>query len=198
LNHLAHIFLSGDDNEIVLGNFIGDFVKGHQWQNFPPGIQKGILLHRRIDDFTDHHLQVREAKKIFLSSYHPYSGVIIDVLFDGLLAKHFTEYSKTDLNTFTAKFYAMAKAASSQLPEPARHMLTYMARDNWLFNYREDKGLDFALRGLTKRTGNLVPMYLAMKEYRAHYDLLENCFRQFFPELITFTKKELENFTHDF
>ncbi|MFN5494587.1 MAG: DUF479 domain-containing protein, partial [Bacteroidota bacterium] len=101
MNYLAHIFLSGDDDEIVLGNFIGDFIKGHQWQNFPPGIQKGILLHRRIDDFTDHHLLVRESKKIFLPSYHPYSGVIIDVLFDGFLEKHFTEYSKTDLNTFT-------------------------------------------------------------------------------------------------
>lgn len=198
MNHLAHIFLSGDDNEIVLGNFIGDFVKGHQWQNYPPGIQKGILLHRRIDDFTDHHPLAREAKKIFLPSYHPYAGVITDILFDGFLAKYFSEYSSTNLKIFTEVFYAMAKSASSKLPEPARHMLTYMARDNWLFNYRENKGLDFALRGLTKRTGNLVPMYLAMKEFQENYDFLEKCFRQFFPELITFTKKELEHFTHDF
>lgn len=198
MNHLAHIYLSGDDRDIILGNFIGDFVKGHQWQSFPPGIQKGILLHRRIDDFTDHHPLVREAKKIFLPAYHPYAGIITDILFDGFLAKHFEQYSSIDLYTFTSDFYAMAKAASLELPEPARHVLTYMARDNWLYNYREDKGLDFALRGLTKRTDNKVPMYLALKEYHEHYDFLENCFRQFFSELITFTKTELEKFTHDF
>lgn len=61
MNYLAHIFLSGSNRKVQLGNFVGDAVKGSSYKNYPPDIAKGIQLHRAIDDYTDRHPAVCEV-----------------------------------------------------------------------------------------------------------------------------------------
>ena len=63
MNFLAHIYLSDDDEQVMIGNFIADFVKGKKKDDYPPAIKKGIELHRSIDDFTDHHPLVLRSKQ---------------------------------------------------------------------------------------------------------------------------------------
>ncbi len=65
MNYLAHIFLSGNDDDVLIGNFIGDYVKGKDFNNYPAGIQKGILLHRRIDTYTDRHKIIHQSMSYF-------------------------------------------------------------------------------------------------------------------------------------
>jgi len=65
MNYLAHIYLSGNDDFLKLGNFIADEIKGKSYKEFPKDIQKGIILHRAIDDFTDHHPLVSKGAHRF-------------------------------------------------------------------------------------------------------------------------------------
>ena len=102
MNYLAHIYLSNEEEEITLGNFIADGVKGKKYIQFPSGIQQGILLHRAIDSFTDTHPIVRKSTKRLHKKYGHYSGVIVDILYDHfnykLNIKRFIKFKK---NTFT-------------------------------------------------------------------------------------------------
>ena len=82
MNFLAHIYLSGDDKAITIGNFIADGIRGNDYKKFPKNIQTGILLHRRIDTFTDAHKTVRQSTKRLHKNYSHYSGVIVDILYD--------------------------------------------------------------------------------------------------------------------
>ena len=66
MNFLAHVYLSGNDPHLALGNLIADRIKGKDYINYPIPIQKGILLHRQIDTFTDNHPNFRKAKKYFI------------------------------------------------------------------------------------------------------------------------------------
>jgi len=86
LNYLAHAYLSFDQPEIIVGNLISDFVKGKKKFDYPPGIQKGIALHRAIDTFTDSHPATKEAKEVFRPHYRLYAGAFIDVAYDHFLA----------------------------------------------------------------------------------------------------------------
>ena len=73
MNYLAHIFLSGNDRCIQIGNFIGDGVKGDGYKQYPRKFQQGILLHREIDAFSDRHPLVREAVGIGRETFGRYS-----------------------------------------------------------------------------------------------------------------------------
>jgi acyl carrier protein phosphodiesterase len=61
MNFLAHIYLSGSEHEILIGNFIADSIRGKQFDAYQNSIQQGILLHREIDEYTDSHPVVLEC-----------------------------------------------------------------------------------------------------------------------------------------
>jgi acyl carrier protein phosphodiesterase len=66
MNYLGHAFLSFGDGAVLTGNMIGDHVKGRlALERFPPGIRKGIELHRKIDAKADMHPATLRAKLLF-------------------------------------------------------------------------------------------------------------------------------------
>ena len=89
MNYLAHIYLSGDDDEdLMIGNYIGDCVKGRRISDYPFRIQCGLLLHREIDSFTDTHPVYLQSKRRFMPVAGHYAGVVCDVVYDHFLAKN--------------------------------------------------------------------------------------------------------------
>ena len=74
MNFLSHLHLSGDSEGLIIGNYIADSVKGSAYNMFSNEIQKGILLHRKIDTFTDNHPTVEQSKKRLREKYKKYSG----------------------------------------------------------------------------------------------------------------------------
>ena len=86
MNYLAHILLSGNDRRLQVGNFIGDFVKGTEYEQYPKRIKEGILLHRAIDSFTDNHPVFLETVDMLLPDFGRYSGIMADMFYDYLLA----------------------------------------------------------------------------------------------------------------
>ena len=117
MNFLAHLYLSGDNVHVRLGNFIGDHVKGKAFTHYPPDVQKGILMHRAIDSFTDNHLATAESKRLLRSGYGKYAGVVVDVFYDHVLAKNWSTFSGTELNIFAQKTYSILEKNEEYLPE---------------------------------------------------------------------------------
>ncbi len=183
MNFLAHLYLSGDDEELLVGNFIGDFVKGSQMEQYPERVQKGIRLHRSIDYFTDNHEVVLESKIRLREKFRHYAPVIVDVYYDHFLAKDWLKFSSTPLKKYTEDFYQTMDGYYDILPKGVIHMLSFMARDNWLYNYQFIEGINKALTGMSRRTKYENKMDEASQALKDHYEDFENEFHQFFPEL---------------
>lgn len=196
MNFLAHIYLSGIDEEMIIGNFIADGIKGKQYLKFPPGIQKGILLHRAIDTFTDSHPIVRQSTKRLHQNYGHYSGIIVDILYDHFLAKNWDQYATVPLTTFVENFYTLLHKHYDILPERIRKMMPHMISDNWLLSYATISGIGKILFQMNYRTKNKSKMNFAVEELELYYDDFENEFTLFFAELIHFSntkRQEIKN-----
>lgn len=186
MNFLAHIFLSGDNEELMIGNFIADFVKGKKKDDYPPQIRKGIELHRSIDDFTDHHSLTAVSKDRLRPKYGKYSGVIVDLYYDHFLAKDFSRYSDLTLKEYSEKTYSVINRYHTWLPEGVRYFLPFMIERNWLLNYATVEGVGRALAGLSRRVSFENKMDESVTDLREQYSDFEDDFNRFFPELITF------------
>lgn len=184
MNFLAHFYLSGDSPSIVVGNFIGDFVKGKQIENYDETIARGILLHREIDFYTDNHSIVLESKDKLRERYRHYAGVVTDIFYDHFLAANWEEYSELSLKQFADQSYATVLKRKSILPARASFMLPYMIRDNWLVNYAKVEGIRRACQGVAKRTKFKSNMEFAAEDLKKDYNAFQDDFQRFFPEII--------------
>ncbi|WP_024480923.1 acyl carrier protein phosphodiesterase [Cellulophaga baltica] len=190
MNFLAHIYLSFDDNEITLGNFIADSIRGNKYKHLPERVQKGIKLHRFIDTFTDAHPTVRKSTKRLHENYSHYSGVIVDIFYDHFLAKNWSTYSDVPLELFVDNFYDLLEDNYEILPDTTKHMMPYMIADNWIFNYSKLEGIGRVLNGMNRRTKNKSKMNFAILDLEEHYDEFEKEFTSFFEELVTYSKQK--------
>ena len=183
MNFLAHIFLSGDDELLKIGNFMADGIRGKQYEHYPILIQKGIRLHRFIDTYTDAHPVFRQSTKKLHSEYHHYSGVIVDVFYDHFLAKNWSLYSNENLEHFTENFYQSLRDNYELLSERTKGMMPYMIDHNWLLSYQTIAGISRILTQMDSRTKNASKMRFSSKELIAHYGEFEQEFTTFFSDL---------------
>nr|WP_321246015.1 acyl carrier protein phosphodiesterase [uncultured Psychroserpens sp.] len=193
MNFLAHIFLSNNDNQITIGNFIADGIRGKRYKKYPIDIQKGILLHRQIDTFTDAHPTVRQSTKRLHENYGHYSGVIVDILYDHFLAKNWTQYSEVPLPEYIERFYDLLENNFETLPVRIQKMMPHMISDNWLLSYAKIEGIQKVLDGMNRRTKNISGMNRATVELKEFYTEFEDEFTSFFEELRAFSKDTLSN-----
>ena len=188
MNFLAHYFLSPEDDQIALGNFIADAVKGKEFEKYNDKIKNGILLHREIDNYTDKHLVFRRSTQILNSKYKKYSGVIIDIYYDHFLAKNWKDYSKTDLVDFVSQAYKILIKNYFILPKKIKRILPFMIAQNWLVGYANLNDLQRVFNGMARRTTFDSGMENAIFDLKNNYTTFENDFREFFPDLIEFCK----------
>lgn len=191
MNFLAHIYLSGNNEFVTIGNFIADSIKGKDYKSFNNDIQIGVLLHRHIDTFTDAHKTVRKSTKRLHEKYGHYSGVIVDILYDHFLAKNWKQYSNIPLDTYVDDFYNSLENNYDILPLRIQKMMPFMITDNWLLSYASIDGISRVLEGMNRRTKNRSGMDEAVKELEEFYLEFENEFTLFFNELILFAKQKL-------
>ncbi len=191
MNFLAHIYLSGDDEELQIGNFIADSVKGKKYLSFPPKIQEGIILHRAIDTFTDTHSVVRKSVRRLFPVYSHYSTVIVDILYDHYLAANWKDYSAIPLDQYVQNFYNSLNKNYKVLPLKVQQFLPYMIRDNWLLDYATIEGIGKILMQMDQRTGNKSKMDLAVHELKMFYPEFENEFKIFFKDLERFALERI-------
>ena len=191
MNFLAHIYLSGDNDLIKIGNFMADGIRGKHFENYPLEIQKGIVLHRAIDTFTDSHPIFRQSTKKLHEKYHHYAGVIVDVFYDHFLAKNWIQYSDENLDDFVDRFYQSLQANNSNLSERTKALMPYMIKYNWLVSYQTIEGINQILTQMDQRTKNESKMRFATDELLQFYSEFETEFTEFFKEIILFSKNKI-------
>jgi acyl carrier protein phosphodiesterase len=192
MNYLAHAYLSFDDDEILVGNLISDFVKGKNKFNYPERIQKGIVLHRAIDTFTDDHQATKLAKNVFRPRYRLYSGAFVDVVYDHFLAIDGNEFTEESLEVFSEKVYHTIDKYQQYLPERFARMFPYMKLQNWLFNYRTLTGTQLSFGGVVRRARYLDESKTAAILFEENYIALQACYRSFFPDMKSFAYRMFE------
>jgi len=187
MNFLAHSYLSFSEEQLV-GNMIADFVKNRDVARLPESIQKGIKLHRAIDTFTDAHPLIHEAKAPFRPLVRLYSGAFVDVAFDYFLANDTTENSQREWQEHSREVYAVLRRYKEFLPEVFKKVLDKMQQDDWLYNYRNEWGIEYSFRNVVNKaqfldkTINVFPAFLANKDFlREKYEI-------FFPEIKSFVQ----------
>lgn len=183
MNFLAHIYLSGDNELLKIGNFMADTVRGKRYLDYSNEIQKGILLHRFIDTYTDAHPIYRQSRRRLYEKYGHYAGVIMDIVYDHFLAKNWKYYNEIELDVYAAQFYDSLKENYELLTTKTQNLMPYMIQQNWLVQYASLEGLETILFQMDHRTKNRVHMQEAIVEVQEYYSELEFEFTQFMKEL---------------
>jgi len=179
MNFLGHLILSGTDPDVIFGNFIADSVKGKSYLLLPDCIQKGITLHRVIDDFTDNNTEYLKGKRRFYQRFPKMGGVINDILYDYLLWRFDKKTKSINLEIKITKFYKILDQKIHQMPPRIREMYHYMRRDDWLNNYQHEKGIKRALHGIGKRINY-------SDNLESSFEILENSMKSFDEEFEIF------------
>ena len=183
MNYLAHLFLSGPDEQTMVGNFIGDYVKGNTWNKFPENIKKGILMHRWIDSFTDAHPNFREAKSLFRSEFGLYSGIVIDLLYDHYLAKNWNEYSDLTLRAFAKRSHAVLLQNFLHLPVRVQSFLPFLNQHKRLESYASVEGIVQTLKIMSNYSSLPAKSNYVLQTIQTNNDFFEVNFREFMIDL---------------
>ena len=191
MNFLAHLQLSGNNNQIKIGNFIGDAIKGKNHQNYKPEIQKGILLHRKIDYYTDRHNITKKLNTFFAPKYGKYAGIVVDIIYDYYLANNWNKYSNIDLESFISNTYRLLVINFRILPLKIKSYLPILIAKNRLLSYRSITGIENVLTTMAKYTSLPDEAQFAMEVLKNNNKYFQEQFLLFYDDIMRFVKNEL-------
>lgn len=193
MNYLAHAYLSFNNPDILAGNMISDYIKGKKQFDYPIAVQKGIKLHRAIDNFTDTHPVTQELKSFFRPQYRLYSGAFADVVYDHFLANDVQQFgTEKDLEKFAASTYQILEKFTGIFPPPFQKMFPYMKEYNWLYNYRHKWGIEKSFGGVVHRAAYLTESEQAFEIFNRHYAAMQVCYNNFFFDLKKYSFNQME------
>lgn len=188
MNYLAHLYLAEDSPESIIGNLLGDFVKGTPIAHYSDGIKKGIEIHRKIDAFTDSHPDFIKSKRLISSINKRYAGIIVDIFYDHFLATKWLEYSSIPLKNFTSNVYKLLDDNEEILSGSLRAFLPRLKTENLLMSYASIQGTSTALKRVSLRLKRENSLEKAVEDLNAQYQEFEFNFIKFFPQLVEYTK----------
>lgn len=193
MNYLAHLFLSPDDAQVRVGNLMGDFVKGSQLGHLPDKVEFGVMLHRKIDRFTDQQPEVKALKQQLSSKRKRFSGIIADIVFDHLLAKHWVNFSQHTLSDFASSRYQELLSHQEIMPAAMQLMTNRMVEGNWLESYIQPSAVGAAIDGVSRRIRFENDLLHAFEEVEPLLNVYQQTFFEFFPKLEVYAKSEFEH-----
>lgn len=192
MNYLAHAYLSFGNTDILLGNMMSDFVKGKKKFDYDASIQKGIMLHRFIDNYTDNHPATKEAKRYFKPAVGLYAGAFVDVVYDHFLAINDEHWQQQSLRSFSTYVYSNLTNKTAILPEKFQEMLPYMKTYDWLYNYQFKWGIEKSFEGVTRRAVYLNNAVAAFDAFNEHYNTLQDLSQVFLNDVKNFASAEFD------
>ena len=190
MNFLAHLYLSCEQEDLLVGNFLVDFIKNREVETFSVGIQQGIQLHRKIDSYTDNHKLVKKGVRRLYPDHHKYAPVIIDVLYDYFLAKNWSLYHQQSLRDFTTNVYKILEDNLEVMPLKLKSIVPRMIADDWLVGYSRVEGIRYTFERMKRRVSKPDHLNNVIESLTRDEALLNEEFNQFFPEVIEYVKTE--------
>ncbi len=188
MNHLAHCFLSFGNEDLLVGNFSGDFVKGSAWKNYPAQVQKGILLHRAIDAFTDAHERVRTNVARLRPYAGRYAGPVHDILADHLLARHWSLHTEEPFDEFVEKTYRGLEKRLADMPPVLQERIPHMVAGRFLYGYQQRAGLAWVFQRFARRLPLDFDPAALLDYFFANVEAFSADFDVFFPELMAYAR----------
>ena len=183
MNHLAHLYLSSDKEEEMVGQFIADAVKGNDFNLYSPDIRQGILLHRWVDSFTDTHDLVKELRAEYRPKLGLYSGVLIDLVFDYFLAKDFQIHSGIELEEFQQFTFSVLNKHEDHFPEKMKKYFFYMKDKEFMMKYAHPVEMADVVRQMGKRIPRGESLLAAGDFFEDYVEMASAYFPAFFEEL---------------
>lgn len=184
MNFLGHLCLGSDDDGLMLGGMIGDFVRGRRaLQDYPQHVRRGIELHRYIDRCTDHSQVVKKLRREFPREFRRYSGIVIDLAFDHELAANWWRYMPGSLERFDLEIRDLLRDNDKMLPEGLTRFMRYADRYGLFTDYREEDVMLFALAGIGTRLSRPNPLHRVIEIWPEMAPKIAVAFRRFFPEI---------------
>ena len=187
MNYLVHFLLAGDDDELRLGNLLGDFVKGRverfEYHGLTERLRTGIQMHRAIDAFSDRHPAVRHSKALLVPGYGRLSGVIVDVFYDHVLARRWADHHPRPLPEYTQEVYRTLRGNLHRMPSAVHPLITAMSRGDWLRGYASQRGIERALQGMARRRPVAAGIGTAGRLLSDHFESFSADFDEFLPDL---------------
>ncbi|SJZ33103.1 acyl carrier protein phosphodiesterase [Sediminibacterium ginsengisoli] len=197
MNYLAHAYLSFGDPGILTGNMISDFIKGKKQYDYPADIRKGIVLHRRIDEFTDSHAATAAGKQFLKTASGLYAGAFMDVVYDHFLALDPTIMTEAEWLQFTTATYRTLQSRHGSLPEQFALIFPWMQQHDWLYNYRFRWGIEKSFGGVVRRAKYLDTAAPVFRLFETHYESLKSCYDDFFPDVKKFAAAQFDVLLND-
>ncbi len=187
MNFLAHLLLSGKNEKVIMGNYVGDFIKGRLTDQKTASWNKdyvlGLKLHRFIDSFTDSHPIVRETKNVIAQEHGKIAGIVLDIYFDYILAKYFDQFCDVPLDIYAQQQYSVFGRNAELVPPDATGMVQAMIRQDWLTTYATLEGIDLTFSRLSRRAPFLLSLTNAVEELKIREAFYRQQFLKFFPQL---------------
>ncbi|MCV2886282.1 ACP phosphodiesterase [Aestuariibacter sp. AA17] len=188
MNYLAHIHLARETRTSLLGNFLGDFVKGDAYLSLPAELQHGIWLHRKIDIFTDRHPSIKVLNKAYPTHLRRMAGVITDIYFDYLLCQNWDVYCAISLSEVCDSFYQELEHSALFISPRFHHIKTSLLTDKWLDNYQYIHTCLAAFKHIENRLKNRVIFADSAYTYiNQHHEFFYQTFVEFYPQLIEYS-----------
>ena len=184
MNFLAHLFLSGENEDIIVGNMIADFIRNKEVDNYSIKVQKGITIHRFIDSYTDNHPEVRKGTHRLRPHHHKYSPVVIDLFYDHLLVHNWGLYSNESIESFSDKMYDVLGKRMDEMPLKLKTRLPKMIAADWLPKYGTEKGMLNVLEMMDRRTKFPSDFASGIGHLKADFEFYNDEFNSFFPQMI--------------
>lgn len=192
MNFLAHTYMSDNNTKIAIGNLIGDMVKGDAWKHYERDVSIGLQHHRAIDHFTDKHPVFLKTRELVKPYFNRYSGIVVDIYYDHFLARDWSEYHPQDLQKFVNQLYKSLVLFYPSLPPRGQRIVPFMIIRNWLGTYGHFGPLHQIFLGMHRRTQEMGSMNRAVEILQKHYTQIEENFKEFFPDLVEFSKEKLD------
>lgn len=189
MNFLAHLYLADETPESIIGNMLGDFINADFRSKYSPEICRGIVMHQKIDQFTDSHPIFLQSRQRIHDDYRHLKGIMIDLFYDHFLAKNWQDYADEPLEDFCDRIYDIFQAHKSLLAPRLQRILPYMIEENWLTSYRGFEGIGWALSGISRRISRKNILASGLGQLEANYEELATDFRAFFPELANYANE---------
>ncbi|MCO4758653.1 MAG: DUF479 domain-containing protein [Oceanospirillaceae bacterium] len=189
MNYLAHLYFAQATIPSRVGNLLGDFARGLDTEVLPDGIHRGLRNHRAIDHYTDSHPDVRQLKALFSPQRRRYSGIVLDVVFDHFLIRHWHTFSDRSLDHFLASAYNDLEQGYPLMPAHMQRVVKRMIEGDWIRSYSDLEQVGFALDRIAERIRFQNRFGGAIVEVERHYSELDEGFLTFFPDLIDFTSE---------
>lgn len=191
MNHLAHAFLSGGDEHMLLGNLMGDFVKGSIDAELPANVQRGVRLHRLIDSYTDAHPAFHRSRERLDKPFRRYAGILVDIFYDHFLSKYWHLYSAQPLPDYAQTIYKLLQREHDMLPLAMKQFVSYMVGNDILVAYGSMDGIHKVLKGMSRRLSFENPLADGIGELAKHYDGLYGDFSVFLPDIVEYTHTQV-------